>query len=450
MASRLPRRRSGRSKKVSSGRTLALRGVVAAMNRARRLLGDGVSQSEAPEFLRWVGGVVSGVEEACRRHGTRPDRLAAPTRRAYAVLKSITDAGLAELPAPWAGSRGGGLPNPRGLGLSLRDDRPRVANLVAVTNRLRGELWSLVWESWGSSGDSGKGAVGGAGPTGRAAAVTGLLDRIRTNIEKVDDICRGRGGPALLPTQSRRAYQWLRFLSQGGNLECHLAAQESAARVASREGGRLRVDFYNMAGLFRLDPGGRSPGGRVPTGPLLTASEGFIAAPSEVIESLVHAALDGRVRRPGARNRHRARLAEFAAGEDFQDITLTLESSAAPGAAGARGRHYDLVEVFKRVNALYFGGRLDRPTLTWNGTLTRRKVGHYQQSRDVVMLSITLDDPAVPPYVVDFVMFHELLHKELGAKVSGGRRYVHTAAFRRAEKRFPRHAEAEKYLKGLR
>jgi len=303
----------------------------------------------------------------------------------------------------------------------------------------------------------------------------GLLDCIRYNAGRVEDICRDDGGPAALPDPSRRAYQWLKLLSDQETLETHLAtlrmAAETAGRLMRQAGGarkagtragcirtgsgrtdtrtgsgtgsgsriaEFRVDFYNLAGLYRC---------KVRRGGiLLTASEAFIGAPDEVIESLVCVAFPVRV---AIRDRCRATVTEYAASEEFGEVVLGLELTAASPAAGAHGRHYDLEEIFGRVNAEYFGGRLDRPILTWNETITHRKLGHYQRSRDTVMVSITLDDPAVPPYVVDFVMYHELLHKQLGAKVVGGRRYVHTPEFRRAEKKFRRYREADDYLKHL-
>ncbi|MFN2286346.1 MAG: topoisomerase II, partial [Anaerolineae bacterium] len=87
--------------------------------------------------------------------------------------------------------------------------------------------------------------------------------------------------------------------------------------------------------------------------------------------------------------------------------------------------------------------------LTWNKTLTHRKFGHYQTTTNTVMLSLSLDDAAVPPYVVDFVMYHELLHKHLGIKFVNGRRYAHTAEFRDAERRFAQYAQAETFLAQL-
>ena len=46
-------------------------------------------------------------------------------------------------------------------------------------------------------------------------------------------------------------------------------------------------------------------------------------------------------------------------------------------------------------------------------------------------------------------MSHELPHKALGVRVVNGRRYAHTPAFRRAERRFRYYNEAQEYLQKL-
>jgi hypothetical protein len=126
-------------------------------------------------------------------------------------------------------------------------------------------------------------------------------------------------------------------------------------------------------------------------------------------------------------------------------------SSSVPdaGASRTRGSYYDLVEVFERINSTCFGGRVERPHLTWNAVLTRRKLGHYQPGTDTVMISLTLDSPSVPAFVVDFIMYHELLHKTFGVPLVNGRQRAHTAAFRRAEKQFPRYDEAQEFIKKI-
>jgi hypothetical protein len=114
-----------------------------------------------------------------------------------------------------------------------------------------------------------------------------------------------------------------------------------------------------------------------------------------------------------------------------------------------QGRVYDLAESFDRVNREYFNNQSPRPTLHWSRRLTRRKFGHYDLLRDTVMISRTLDRTEVPPFVLDHVMHHELLHKKHGFIATSRRRCFHTSAFRADEKTFLQFKEADRFLNQL-
>lgn len=77
------------------------------------------------------------------------------------------------------------------------------------------------------------------------------------------------------------------------------------------------------------------------------------------------------------------------------------------------------------------------------------KFGHYDFTTDEIQISPMLDTPDVPAFVVDFVMYHELLHKRFGLRWSNGRGAAHTPVFRREERRFERFNEAEAALNRL-
>jgi hypothetical protein len=110
------------------------------------------------------------------------------------------------------------------------------------------------------------------------------------------------------------------------------------------------------------------------------------------------------------------------------------------------GVHHSLETVFARVNERFFQGKMPRPRLIWSEVITARKFGHYDPLHDTVLISATVDRADVPGFVVDFLMYHELLHKEMGVDRSGGRAYSHTPEFRAAERRFPQYDEAEACL----
>jgi len=113
------------------------------------------------------------------------------------------------------------------------------------------------------------------------------------------------------------------------------------------------------------------------------------------------------------------------------------------------GKHYDLLQIFEDLNFRYFFGLMARPTLGWSRTASRTLLGHYDPSHNAIILSRILDCVDVPRLVVDYVMFHEMLHLRHPVEHSGARRCVHTRAFKEEEKSFAGVREAKAWLRGL-
>ena len=113
------------------------------------------------------------------------------------------------------------------------------------------------------------------------------------------------------------------------------------------------------------------------------------------------------------------------------------------------GMHRNLAESFERVNDSYFNGSMSCPRLVWSHTFTFRKFGHYDQTHNTVMVSMSLDRNDVPEYVVDFIVYHELLHKKLGSRWSNGRNFSHTSDFLRKEKQFQQYHKSRTVLNKL-
>jgi hypothetical protein len=110
------------------------------------------------------------------------------------------------------------------------------------------------------------------------------------------------------------------------------------------------------------------------------------------------------------------------------------------------GAFHDLNASFDRVNSRYFDGNMPRPRLTWGSAFTIRKLGHYQRTNDTVQISASMDQQHVPQLALDFLMYHELLHKKHQTKWKQGRGYAHTPAFRHDEQNFEGYEQAEKML----
>ena len=112
----------------------------------------------------------------------------------------------------------------------------------------------------------------------------------------------------------------------------------------------------------------------------------------------------------------------------------------------SKGEVYDLDEIFAALNERYFGGWIRKPVLTWSAQKTYRILGHHDATHDTVAISKSLDSMKVPPFVVEYVVFHEMLHIAHPAKNINGRRYHHTPEFKKDERRFEHYHEAENWI----
>jgi predicted metal-dependent hydrolase len=70
------------------------------------------------------------------------------------------------------------------------------------------------------------------------------------------------------------------------------------------------------------------------------------------------------------------------------------------------------------------------------------KLGSYCARDRLIRVHPRLDDPSVPRFFVEYVVYHEMLHHVLPPDVRGGRRQLHDARFKRMERAFPRYDDA--------
>jgi hypothetical protein len=104
-----------------------------------------------------------------------------------------------------------------------------------------------------------------------------------------------------------------------------------------------------------------------------------------------------------------------------------------------------LEESFERVNQGCFEGLIEKPNLKW-GQPTKRTLGNYNYPTDVISLNPLLKKDSE---ALDYVMYHELLHKKLKFKHTNGRSYHHTSEFKALERSFPNASQIEKRLRKL-
>lgn len=112
----------------------------------------------------------------------------------------------------------------------------------------------------------------------------------------------------------------------------------------------------------------------------------------------------------------------------------------------AKGEVYDLDKIFNCLNDYYFDNKIAKPTLTWSVRKTYRILGHHDSTHETIAVSRSLDNKKTPKYVVEFVVFHEMLHIFHPTEHRNGRRYNHTPQFRRDEKTFIHFDKAESWI----
>jgi hypothetical protein len=137
----------------------------------------------------------------------------------------------------------------------------------------------------------------------------------------------------------------------------------------------------------------------------------------------------------------------FIAQEHLQDSIKNVRRERGRKIVSSSSGHvYDLEKLFNRLNHRYFRDSLPKPTLSWSQKKTNRLLGHHDSVHETIVVSKTLDDSNVPEYVVEFVLYHEMLHIKHPTQINNGRRNYHTAAFRRDEKRFVYYKQAQEFI----
>jgi hypothetical protein len=75
------------------------------------------------------------------------------------------------------------------------------------------------------------------------------------------------------------------------------------------------------------------------------------------------------------------------------------------------------------------------------------QLGSYSYEDRLIRIHRVLDRPGVPRYVVESVVYHELLHADLPPVTRRGRRYFHTPEFRRRERQFRHFERADRWVR---
>ena len=111
-----------------------------------------------------------------------------------------------------------------------------------------------------------------------------------------------------------------------------------------------------------------------------------------------------------------------------------------------RGSCHDLGPLYDELNRRYFGGKLRRPRLGWSGRVWRTQLGCFDPALSQIVINRHLDSPNVPPFVIAYVLYHEMLHQKHPMRYAQCRLQSHSVEFRQEEKRFTYFGRAKRFL----
>lgn len=204
----------------------------------------------------------------------------------------------------------------------------------------------------------------------------------------------------------------------------------------------LKIAFYAFANVNNTI---RLREGRL----LVRLSDLLEGAPDAVLRAIAHILLAKMYRRPIDR-RESARYRKYVASHEIVRKThLVRQMRGRKQLRSPRGHFYDLDRIFEELNTRFFHGLMARPRMSWSPTKTRRILGHYDPAHNAIIISRLFDHPGVPAFVLEYIVYHEMLHLKHPVRLRGSRRCVHSAEFQAEEKMFPRVAEANAFLKRL-
>jgi hypothetical protein len=242
-----------------------------------------------------------------------------------------------------------------------------------------------------------------------------MAPRKQKNIVKKRSYASGRLAVARtqLPEPQRLLRVWKRVLER--RLRARLRAEVSV---------EVHDNTHTMVTFERVRPGWR-----------VRVHHMFLAAPEEVVTALAEFVRSADAGSSAVLDRFIERSKAFIRRVSPAQLRRRLRIEPV-------GRHHDLSAIFATLNRRYFGNRIDATITFGPAPRSRRprksiKMGSYSAESRVIRIHPALDQPKVPRYFVEWIVFHEMLHHVYRARRGDdGRRCVHPPEFMEHERRF--------------
>ena len=268
------------------------------------------------------------------------------------------------------------------------------------------------------------------------------LKAIFQTVDEIESICQHRRlSPADLMPSAQRSYQWLKLLCEKKWLSLHIETLKQLHKAAIQEYRQplfpnpvINIQLAYNSSLFRCQRKGKQI--------FIKAHEGFINAPDEIKHALIMATISRSAQ-------YRQKLLTFHRSKEFQLVVFSLEQYKSISRIASHGHAIDLLPVFEKINRQFFKNQISPTHLLWSRGKSIRRLGTFQLETNTITISRIFDDPKAPILALEYVLYHEMLHKFLGLKESNGKRYAHTSEFKKAEANFPNAKQAEQAVQML-
>ncbi len=216
----------------------------------------------------------------------------------------------------------------------------------------------------------------------------------------------------------------------------------SAASLLGKANYTLEAKYYKFSSLKAIL---RRNGAALK----LKASEGFAAGGREVLVGLCLDLIARLFKQKPPENAYTKAYWEFRSQQGASELNKTLKRShGRTRKLEAKGNRYDLNDlVLKLTREHPLLQELPVPPIGWNQKGGASILGFYDEATHEILISKELDKKDVPFYVLEYVVFHELLHAKHPSKHNASRRTIHGSAFRKDEERYPFYKEATAWLK---
>ena len=385
-------------------RKIQITGLVKLANYIRNEISRPISSKKLIQLQNEVDNSLKNIDKLLKQTGSRTEFLPAPSRKAYKFLKNIDFSKVSTQNTA-----------------SAKNISPNSISFPGLSSHFNGILEHLSKTNVNLNKDE-------------------IFQNICSSSEHIEkEIQTQNFKPEHLKSQSRSIRGWLAYFSQRQNFDSYLAAIRRATPAFCETAMKVRknalpvyINFLPVKVLYIARRYKNHILVKLPT-PMICFDENTMKLLAEWIVNK-------------ANNKNHIIAASLS--NPYQEILSELNMLGGI-IDNTEGLHHNLAQSFNRVNSEYFNHSLECPSLAWNKTFTYRKFGHYDRTHDALVISMSLDRKDVPEYVIDFVMYHELLHKKIGSKWGKSNRISHTNEFYKYEKLFKQYEQSKTILNKL-